>query len=196
MKRALIVVDVQNDFCEGGNLAVIGGSGIVPVINTLIKQFIANDDVVIATRELHPTNHTAFASVHGEPPSIDKELWPDHCIVGTVGAEFHPDLDLKNVAIFSKGKDANDHPYSAFAAIGDKSDKWLYDYLVDNNVTSVYVCGLALDFCVMFTALDSIENGFYTVIIQDATAAVQTNMASLQKTLKLKFIDIKNSTEI
>lgn len=199
MKRALIIVDVQKDFCEGGSLAVTGGNAIVPIINKLTKEFIKKRDIVVASRELHPSNHKSFASVNQKNP-FDKDkdgntYWPDHCVVDTIGAEFHDDLDLHDVEIFTKGKDENDHPFSAFAAIHDKTDKWLYDYLNDNDVNEVYISGLATDYCCKATALDAIESGFRTVIIDEATAAIGSK-EEVYRHLKVKHIEVGDASTL
>ena len=176
MKRALIIVDVQKDFCEGGSLAVNGGNAIVPIINELKEEFIKNGDIVVASRELHHKYHTSFASVNGvEPFTDDKDgnkLWPDHCVVDTPGSEFHPGLDLFGVDIFTKGQDINDHPMSAFAGIHDKKALWLSDFLTDNRVDEVHIVGLATDFCVKATAIDASDYGFETIIVDKATAGI------------------------
>ena len=174
MKRALIIVDMQKDFCEGGSLAVIGGNAIVPIINKLATDFYITGGIVVASRELHPVGHEAFASLNGKNP-FDKDsdgniLWPDHCVVDTTGSEFNDDLDINGFNIFTKGKDSKDHPFSAFTAISDKSDLWLSDFLTENGVEEVYVTGLALEFCVKYTVLDSVEAGFETSVILPATS--------------------------
>lgn len=199
MKKALIIVDVQKDFCEGGNLEVIGGNSIVPIINSLTERFLKNGDIVVASRELHPINHKSFARVnHKSPFDIDQDgvtFWPDHCVVNTTGAEFHDNLNLNQVEIFTKGKDENDHPFSAFGAIHDKKDLWLYDFLNDNDVNEVFIAGLATDFCVKATAMDAIESGFRTVIIDDATVGINPKEETYNQ-LKIKHIEILNSNNI
>ena len=146
MKKALIIVDMQKDFCEGGSLAVPGGNDIVPVINRIRERFLKGGDFVVAYRELHPISHSAFASVNNKKPFDLNEkyevLWPDHCVFNTDGCEFHDNLDLTRVEIFTKGKDSSHHPFSAFYGISDKHDIWLYDYLKERGVGTVYVVGL------------------------------------------------------
>lgn len=204
MKKCLIIVDVQKDFCEGGSLAVAGSNDIVPIVNALSEKFRKSGNIVVATRELHPAYHTSFASVNQKNP-FDKDadgntFWPDHCVAGTVGAEFHEELDLTGAEIFTKGKDENDHPLSAFAAIHDKKDIWLYDFLNDNGVSEAYVVGLATNYCVKATALDAIESGFRTVIVDDATAGIgqkEETYAHLKaKHTKAKHIEVMTSGEI
>lgn len=173
MKKALIIVDMQKDFCEGGSLSVPGGNSIVSVINRIKEKFIKDGDIVVASRELHPMNHTYFASVN-DKNSFDlndncEVLWPDHCVYNTDGCEFHDDLDLTKVEIFTKGKDVNHHPFSAFYGISDKHDIWLYDYLKENEVGTVYVVGLAMEFCVLETAIDAAKD-FKTYVVLNATS--------------------------
>ena len=167
--KALIVVDVQNDFCPGGSLAVPDGDKIVPIINELLKKF----ELVIFTKDWHPANHFGFASSHEgfkpferlEPDNEDI-LWPDHCVQDTPGAEFHPSLDLskckKDFYIFKKGILNDGQGYSAF------EDTDLAGFLDGKNVTDVYICGLAGDYCCKNTAIDASNQGFNTFFIMDA----------------------------
>ncbi|HBG42148.1 MAG TPA: nicotinamidase [Porphyromonadaceae bacterium] len=153
MKRALLIVDVQNDFCPGGALAVKDGDKAVEVINRLIPRF----EVVVASKDWHPAQ-----SVH-----FDK--WPVHCVAGTAGADFHPLLQTGNIGqVFRKGTDNKDDGYSAFEA----TNLSLADYLRERKVEELYVCGLATDYCVKASALDALSLGFRTVVITDAVAAV------------------------
>lgn len=170
MKRALIVVDVQNDFCPGGSLAVPEGDQVIPVINSLLPLF----DLIIFTKDWHHPKMDAFASQHEGCKPFDKyinsdgnedTLWPDHCVQNTTGADFHPKLDLgkcaKNFYIFKKGDEPNYHPYSGFGGTE------LEDFLNERGVDDVYVVGLALDYCVKDTAIDAAMTGFRTVVIED-----------------------------
>ncbi|MFJ5990720.1 MULTISPECIES: isochorismatase family protein [unclassified Lentzea] len=159
MTKALIVVDVQNDFCEGGSLAVNGGAAVAAAIS----QHIATTpyDHVVATRDYHvdPGSHFSLT-----PDFIDS--WPVHCVAGTPGASFHPELDVARVEqVFSKGRFAA--AYSGFEAEND-----LAGWLTDNGVTDVDVVGIATDHCVRATALDAQRNGFRTTVLVDLTAAV------------------------
>lgn len=152
---ALIVVDVQNDFCPGGALEVPAGDDVVEVINWLMPSFTH----VLATQDFHPPNHSSFAEQGGP--------WPVHCVQGTLGAEFHPGLDTDKVnAIVQKGTDPTTDGYSGFA--GTK----LADLLGSLDVTRVFITGLATDYCVKATAIEAIENGFDVVVVTDAIAAV------------------------
>jgi nicotinamidase/pyrazinamidase len=175
--RALIIVDVQNDFVAGGSLEVPKGEQIVPVVNELSKEF----DLVVATQDWHPAEHKSFASNHENRKPFEvitlgglkQVLWPDHCLQGSRGADFHPQLQMDRVeAIFRKGMDPEIDSYSGFFDNGHKKATGLAGYLKDRKVDTVYVCGLAGDYCVFYTAKDAIQSGFNTVIIEDATRAI------------------------
>lgn len=172
MKKALIIVDMQKDFCEGGSLAVSGGNAIVPIINEMKKKYLIDGNIVVASRDVHPKNHKSFASQNGKNPfDLDdkgNKLWPDHCVVNTKGCEFHDDIDLLGVDIFSKGQDKLNHPFSAFGAFSDRRGLWLEDFLIENEVDEVDIVGLALEYCVCDTALDAVKN-FKTNLLVGAT---------------------------
>ncbi|MDF2159274.1 bifunctional nicotinamidase/pyrazinamidase [Algoriphagus sp. CAU 1675] len=179
-KKALVLVDIQNDFIPGGALAVNRGDEIIPIVNMLQKKF----ELIVATQDWHPANHKSFASNHpGKKPGevidlngLPQVLWPDHCIQGSVGAEFHKDLQKdKWTAIFQKGKNPEVDSYSGFFDNARRGDTGLGTYLKEKGVDQVYICGLALDYCVKFTALDSKSLGFDTVLVTDATRAVNLN---------------------
>jgi nicotinamidase/pyrazinamidase len=173
--KALVIVDVQNDFCPGGFLAVTGGDEIVPIINSIIDEF----DFVTATQDWHPQNHGSFASNNGANPYEMGELsgqpqimWPDHCVQDSPGAYFHKDLDLDGVAVFQKGLDASVDSYSGFCDNNGKNPTGLAEFLHGMGVTDVYICGLATDYCVKFTALDAVKEGFKTFVLTDACRGV------------------------
>jgi nicotinamidase/pyrazinamidase len=175
--KALIIVDVQNDFTTGGALEVPHGEKIIPLINMVNGSF----ELIVATQDWHPENHKSFASNHEGKNTFDKILldgleqilWPDHCIQGSFGAEFHPDLRLNNMeAIFRKGMNTGIDSYSGFYDNGHKKSTGLAGYLRERNVKEVYVCGLAGDYCVFYTAKDAIKEGFITSIIEDATRSL------------------------
>ena len=175
--KALLVIDIQNDFLPGGALEVKDGDHIISVINKIMKKF----DRIIATQDWHPSDHKSFASQHiGKSPGemiklkdLDQVLWPDHCIQGTVGAEFSKELDLGKIKkIFVKGTDREIDSYSGFFDNGHLKSTGLNDYLRDSLIDEVFIVGLATDYCVKFTALDSIREGFKTYVIADATKAV------------------------
>jgi len=177
MKRALILIDIQNDFVPGGALAVAEGDQVVPVANRIQSAF----DLVVATQDWHTPNHGSFASQHpGKKPGdvidlngIPQVLWPDHCVQRTKGAEFHPQLDLQKVAkIFQKGVDPGTDSYSGFFDNGHRRGTGLAEYLKDAKVTDVYVAGLATDYCVKYTALDARTLGFEVFIVEDGCRGV------------------------
>ena len=175
--RALILVDIQNDFVTGGKLEVPNGEQIVPLVNELTGHF----DLVVATQDWHPQSHKSFASNHTDKNpfdrivlgGLDQVLWPDHCVQGSRGADFHPQLQMERVeAIFRKGMDPGIDSYSGFFDNGHKKSTGLAGYLAERKVKSVYVCGLAGDYCVSYTAKDALQIGFKTFIIEDATRAI------------------------
>jgi nicotinamidase/pyrazinamidase len=158
---ALILVDIQNDFCPGGSLAVAGGDRFVPVANELQKHF----NLVVATKDWHPPGHASFVT-----------LWPPHCVQGMAGAEFHPALDTSRIAhVFLKGTDPAVDSYSGFFDNEHKLSTGLGDYLRAHGATDVYICGLATDYCVKFTALDALRLGFDTTVVIDACRGVEVN---------------------
>ena len=174
---ALIIVDVQYDFLPGGALAVNEGDAVIPVINNLQKKF----DLVVATHDWHPPNHKSFASQHADKNifeeitlnGLPQVLWPDHCIVETAGARFAAGLEGKNIeAIFRKGMETEIDSYSGFFDNGKKKATGLDAFLKGRGVSSIFVAGLAADYCVYFTALDGLELGFQSTIITDATRAI------------------------
>jgi nicotinamidase/pyrazinamidase len=195
--NALIIVDVQNDFLPGGALAVKGGDTTISVINKLESKF----DLVVATQDWHPSDHKSFASQHAGKNVFDQInlnglqqfLWPDHCVQQTRGAEFSSELNSKNIeAIFRKGMEKNIDSYSGFFDNGKKKATGMGAYLKGRGVASIFVAGLAADYCVYFTALDGLELGFQSTIITDATKAIDSkDFAS-----KLEFFKSKGGKEI
>lgn len=175
--NALLIVDLQNDFCEGGALEVPGGSTIIPVINQLVERF----DTVIQTQDWHPAGHSSFASTHsGKEPydTIEMDygtqvLWPDHCIQGTKGAEFHTDLVTnKSQVIIRKGFRPAVDSYSTFYENDHTTKTGLTGYLKDRGITDLYTVGLAADFCVKWSVLDGIKEGFTMHIVKDAVKGI------------------------
>ena len=176
-RTALIVVDVQNDFCPGGNLAVAGGDEIVPLVNELGKRFAT----VVLTQDWHPAGHFSFASVHpGRAPFETvampygaQVLWPDHCVQGSEGAAFHAGLDLSMAqAVIRKGCRREVDSYSGFVEADRTTPTGLGGYLRERRVTRVVVVGLATDFCVNWTAQDAARHGFETIVIEEACRAI------------------------
>nr|WKN38860.1 bifunctional nicotinamidase/pyrazinamidase [Tunicatimonas sp. TK19036] len=175
--EALILVDIQHDFLPGGALEVAQGDAIIPVANQLQEHF----DLVVATQDWHPADHGSFASNHpGKQPfeqaelaGLPQVLWPDHCLQGSPGAGFPETLNMNKVeAIFRKGMDPRIDSYSGFFDNGHKKATGLGDYLKGRNVDTIYVVGLAGDYCVNFTLLDALELGFKAVLIQDGTKPI------------------------
>lgn len=163
--KGLLIVDVQNDFCPGGALAVPEGDKVVSVINRLLRHF----DVVVASKDWHP------------PKSVHFQKWPPHCVQNTSGADFHPQLSSDRIQqVFQKGTQDKDDGYSAFEATNFD----LKEYLKSKGVTDLYVTGLATDYCVKASALDAAKNGFITYVVTDAVAAVNVKPDDGQKALE------------
>jgi nicotinamidase/pyrazinamidase len=179
-KAALIVVDVQNCFVDGGTLPVKGGAEVVPVINKLAPAF----ENIVVTQDWHTPGHASFASVHaGKKPFETTELsygtqvlWPDHCVQGTGDAALHKDLKLPTAqVIIRKGFHKDVDSYSAFEEADRKTATGLAGYLKARGIETVFVTGLATDFCVAWTAMDARKLGFTTYVIEDATRAIDLN---------------------
>ena len=175
----LIVTDVQNSFMPGGALAVPGGDEIVPIVNALARRF-AN---VILTQDWHPPAHGSFASTHAgsrpfETIAMDygaQILWPDHCVQGSEGARLHRDLDIPHAQlVLRKGYHPGVDSYSAFIEADGVTRTGLASYLRERGIDSIYLCGLATDFCVAWTALDARKLGFAATVIEDACRAIDT----------------------
>ena len=175
--RALLLIDIQNDFLPGGRLAVPAGDEIIPLVNALQPQF----DLVVATQDWHPAGHQSFASSHaGRAPfeqidlhGLPQVLWPDHCLQAGEGAALAPALHTGRIeAIFRKGMNPEIDSYSAFFDNGHRKSTGLADYLHGRGVTAVVVAGLAADYCVYYSALDALAAGFATTVITDAVRAI------------------------
>jgi len=176
-RRALILVDIQNDFVPGGALAVKDGDAIVPIVNQLQEKF----DLVVASKDWHPPDHASFAANHpgkkvGDVIELDglpQVLWPVHCVQKTRGAEFVPALNTSNIAhVVYKGTDPHIDSYGAFFDNGHRRSTGLTDYLRERNAPDLLVAGLATDYCVKFTALDARREGFDVSLIEDACRGV------------------------
>ena len=175
--KSLIVVDIQNDFLPGGALAVPNGDEIIPVVNRLQLRF----PLIAATQDWHPANHGSFAANHPGAKSFERidlnglpqTLWPVHCVQGTVGAELAPALNCDRISrVFRKGTDPGVDSYSGFFDNGHRHSTGLAKWLKGRGGTEVYICGLATDYCVKFTALDAVGAGFKTHLIEDASRGV------------------------
>src|SRR5437016_6301491 len=187
--RALILVDIQNDFLPGGALAVTDGDAVVPVANELQTVFA----LVVATQDWHPANHGSFAASHPgkkvfeqiDLNGLPQTLWPTHCVQGTAGAELAAGLQRDRIGrVFTKGTDPAIDSYSGFFDNGHRKATGLGDWLKTKSVTDVFVCGLATDYCVKFTALDAVSLGFKTHLVEDASRGVN-----------LRPNDVKNAIE-
>lgn len=175
--KALILVDIQNDFLPGGALAVPQGDEIIPIANQLQRLF----EVVVATQDWHPANHGSFAANHPgkkvyeqvDLNGLPQTLWPVHCVQNTPGAEFAPTLEHAHIEkIFQKGTDPEIDSYSGFFDNRHRKSTGMGEWLKERAVAEVFVCGLATDYCVKFTALDAIRSGFKTTLIEDASRGV------------------------
>lgn len=176
-REALLVIDMQNDFCDGGALAVPDGSGIAAKINAVM----ADADAVILTQDWHPADHSSFASQHPgrapmdviEMPYGPQVLWPDHCVQGSTGAAFHPGLDVDCAdLILRKGFRRNVDSYSAFFENDRTTPTGLEGYLRTRGIDRLVLVGLALDFCVHYSAVDAVGLGFAVVVRQDLCRAI------------------------
>ena len=174
---ALLVVDIQNDFLPGGALAVPDGDKVIPIVNRLVERF----DLVLATQDWHPANHGSFAANHpnrrpGEIIDLNgtiQVLWPVHCVQGSPGAQFSAQIRTDRFAkVFRKGTDPGIDSYSSFFDNARKRSTGLSDYLQERNVNELFICGLATDYCVKYSALDSTSLGIRTSVIADACRGV------------------------
>ena len=178
--RALLLVDLQNDFCAGGALAVTEGDSTIDVANRLIAWCNAREDAVVASQDWHPANHGSFASQHHVAPFTQGELdglvqtfWPDHCVQQTPGAELHPLLNQKAIdAVFHKGENPRIDSYSAFFDNGHRQKTELDAWLRHHEIRALIVMGLATDYCVKFTVLDALKLGYNVSVITDGCRGV------------------------
>lgn len=167
---ALIIVDVQNDFCPGGALQVTDGDKVVPILNAYIKRFMGEDAPIFATRDWHPKDHISFKENGG--------IWPPHCVQGTTGAQFRPGLDLPgDVEIVSKGTSPKDEAYSGFQGT-DLAVK-----LRRMGIKKLYIGGLATDYCVKYTVLDAIKEGFEVFFLKDGSRGVDLNLGDSKQAI-------------
>ncbi len=177
MLKALIVIDVQNDFCTGGALAVEDGESIVPLINNKMDDY----SIIALTQDWHPAGHSSFASAQVDKSPLEtikmpygnQILWPDHCVQGTKGASFHPDLNINPASlILRKGYNSQIDSYSAFFENDQKTPTGLHGFLQNRSVIGVDLVGLATDFCVSFSALDAAKLGYETRVFEHLTKAI------------------------
>jgi nicotinamidase/pyrazinamidase len=179
---ALIIVDMQNDFLPLGALPVNGGDDIISPINSLSEKFHDNSNTIVMTQDWHPPGHLSFASSHNKEPfepfeseGIGPVLWPDHCVQGSKGAEFHPDIETRFAnAIIRKGYHPNVDSYSAFIENDMKTHTGLSGFLNTLGIKRLFVCGLALDYCVYYSAIDGRNLGFDVVMPIDLSKAIDS----------------------
>jgi nicotinamidase/pyrazinamidase len=185
---ALILVDLQNDFCAGGALAVPDGDAVIAIANALMPRF----PLVVATQDAHPPTHLSFAANHSgqatyeviDLDGLPQVLWPVHCVVGTPGAAMHPALDTARITrTFPKGTDPRIDSYSGFYDNGRRKATGLDAYLHVEGVERVYVLGLATDYCVKWTALDALHAGFEVFLVEDACRGVNLNPGDVDAAL-------------
>ena len=198
MSSALIIIDMQNDFCPGGALAVKDGEKIIEPINVAQEEF----ETIILTQDWHPKDHSSFASNNSAEvySKIDmvygpQILWPDHCIQGSTGANFHKNLNTNNSdLILRKGCNPKIDSYSAFFENDKNTPTGLEGYLVKKEIKQLYLCGLALDYCVFYSALDGVNLGFDVFVFQDLTKAINLNNSEkiARKTMVEKGIKLIN----
>ncbi len=189
MKKALIVVDIQNDFCKGGSLEVADGEKIIPYINHLMKT--NNYDEIILTQDFHPTEHKSFAVNNGKSVGeiidlngISQTMWPVHCVQGTLGVEFHPDLEKNHATyIIKKGMNPEIDSYSAFFDNQKLIDTGLSNYLKSKSIETVEIVGLALDYCVKYTCIDAVLEGFKVILHFKGTKAVNLHPDDAKNTV-------------
>lgn len=168
MLACLLLIDLQNDFCAGGSLSVLNADEVIPIANKLMPQFTE----VIASQDWHPFNHSSFI-----------DLWPVHCVQNTKGAQFHPDLHIEKITkIIQKGTDVDIDSYSAFYDNNHAKSTGLTDYLRSKNITELYVMGLVTEYCVKFSCLDAIKDGFKVNLILEGCKGI--NQMNEEKALK------------
>jgi len=202
--KALLLVDIQNDFCPNGALEVPRGDEVVPVANRLMDRF----DLVVATKDWHPADHKSFAAQHPwrkpgdviDLNGLEQILWPMHCVQESYGSEFHKDLNTDKIDhIVYKGVDPEIDSYSGFYDNGHRKATGLAEYLRDKGVDELYIVGLAADVCVYYTVLDALELGFKTHLVTDGVRGIDLNEGDVARALedmKEKGANLIKSTEI
>ena len=198
--NALLLVDIQNDFAPTGSLPVKEGDEIIPFVNEQQNKF----DLVVASQDWHPANHGSFAANHKREPGqviklngTDQILWPVHCVQNTFGAQFIEGLDTSRVArVFQKGTNPEIDSYSAFFDNDHKTSTDLSDYLKQKGVVQVYIVGLATDYCVKFTAVDAVHQGFETNVLLRGCRGVNLNPGDVDAAVtEMKSVGIRFPTE-
>lgn len=191
-QQALLLVDLQNDFCVGGSLAVPEGSQTVKVANQLIALFQSQGRKIIATQDWHPADHGSFASVQNTTPfqqgtlaGLTQTWWPDHCIQQSPGAEFHPQLDIAAASLITqKGCQQEIDSYSAFFDNGHRHNTGLDEWLRQHHVSSLVIMGLATDYCVKYTVLDALTLGYHVIVITEGCRGVNLQPSDSEQALQ------------
>ena len=187
---ALILVDLQNDFMPGGALPVPNGDKILPAINILLERHF---DLIIASQDWHPENHGSFAAVHGKQPgdniilgNVEQVLWPTHCVQNTHGAKFVKGWNLDKITkIIQKGTSESIDSYSVFFDNAHLKSTSLYELLKDNQITTLYIAGVATEYCVLYSVLDARKFGFEVYVVVDACKGINLNLEDEAKALEL-----------
>lgn len=186
---ALLLIDIQNDFLKNGALEVPEGNATIPIAQQLMEQF----ELVVATQDWHPSNHQSFASQHDghqlfemiDLHGLPQCLWPDHCIQGSQGAEFASELDLGKIdKIVQKGTELSIDSYSGFADNGHRKETELHEYLQSKNVDTLYIMGLATDYCVKFTVLDALAKSYKVYLVVDGCRGVNQSPNDSEKAIR------------
>jgi nicotinamidase/pyrazinamidase len=188
--KALLIVDVQNDFLPGGALQVKGGDRILPVLKRLMKE--GNFDFIVACQDCHPKNHSSFAVVHGKKPGdhilldgLQQILWPSHCVQGTDGAKFSNQIDVSRIdRVFFKGADPKVDSYSAFFDNARRHQTGLKDFLESKGVKDLYMAGLATDYCVKYSAMDALSLGLNVFVVVDGCKGVDLMPGDTERAIK------------
>ncbi len=187
--RALLLIDLQIDFCPGGALEVAEGDLVLPLANQLMPKF----ELVVATQDWHPANHGSFAANHPwrkpyqqiQLNGLDQTLWPIHCVQNSFGARFAPSLEVENIhKIVQKGTDPSIDSYSGFFDNGKLKSTELHAYLQSKGVTELYILGLATDYCVKFTVLDALDLGYQTYVVADACRGVNLQEGDVDRAIE------------
>lgn len=207
---ALVVIDIQNDFCPGGALAVNEGDQIIPGVAQLAKQF----KTIVISQDWHPAGHASFASAHGQAPFSQMDmpygaqtLWPDHCVQGTAGAAFHPELESLGVmdaasVVIRKGANPDVDSYSAFFENDRRTTTGLAGYLREKGIKRVFLVGLAYDFCVAYSAIDAVAQGFEATVIKDLTRAIAmpvdvgTTVDAAERSFRVAGVVVANAADV
>ncbi len=187
IRPALLLIDIQHDFLEGGALAVPFGNEVIPIANTMMERF----DTIVATQDWHPPAHGSFASAHQRLPyevidlhGLPQVLWPDHCVQGSFGAQFATALHSTQIDhITQKGTDPTVDSYSGFADNGGRIETDLHQTLQAKNINTLYICGLATDYCVKFTVLDALTRGYTVFLIVDGCRGVNQQFNDSQEAI-------------